>query len=332
MKTKLKLLLPLMFLILMGTGMVTFAASAEQEEWNVVDIVNSERQAVGQGTLKVSDELQAAADIRARELAQEFSHYRPDGTSCFTVLEGTLVNQIMYTGGENIAAGYSDASSVMEGWMDSPGHKGNILDADYTHIGVGCYEENGYRYWVQLFAGIDTSFSGMLENQYGWWYVSNGEIDRNFEGLAENIYGWWYIKNGTVDWNYTGMAENRYGWWYVRNGMIDWSYTGMSENRYGWWYMTNGAVDWNYTGMAENQYGWWFIRNGRLDWNYTGMAENQYGWWYMTGGTVDFNYAGMAENEYGWWFMRNGTVDWNYNGTAELNGRIFNVVNGYGGK
>ena len=52
----------------------------------------------------------------------------------------------------------------------------------------------------------------------------------------------------------------------------------------------------------------------------------------MTGGTVDFNYAGMAENEYGWWFMRNGTVDWNYNGTAELNGRIFNVVNGYGGK
>ena len=310
MKKKLKLLIPLLFLMLLGAGMVTFAASPEEEEQNVISLVNSERQNAGVAGLKTSDELQAAADIRARELAQYFSHDRPDGTECFTVLNGTLVDQLAYTAGENIAMGFETGSSVMTGWMNSPGHRSNILDVDYTHIGVGCYDDGEYRYWVQLFAGIDTSFTGMMQNQYGWWYLTNGEVDWNYTGMAENEYGWWYITNGAVDWNYTGMAYNEYGWWYITNGAVDWNYTGMAYNDYGWWYMTNGMVNWDYEGMAQNEYGWWYMRNGTVDWNYTGMAENQYGWWYMT----------------------NGAVNWNYNGPVEFNGRTFNVVNGYAGK
>ena len=78
-------------------------------------------------------------------------HTRPDGTSCFTVLDQNGINY--FSAGENIAMGYPTSESVVNGWMNSSGHKANILNSSFTHIGVGCYEENGYYYWVQLFIG-----------------------------------------------------------------------------------------------------------------------------------------------------------------------------------
>ena len=352
MKEKIKFLIPLLFLTILVTGINVFAATPEAEENQVLNLVNKERAAVGAPALQTTDELQAVADIRARELVSDFSHFRPDGTSCFTALDGTLIGQLAIYAGENIAIGYGNAESVMNGWMNSPGHKSNILDADYTHIGIGCYEEGGIRYWVQMFvtrypytgmlensAGwwyltdgeIDRSYEGMAQNEYGWWYIKNGTVDWSFTGMAQNPYGWWYLTNGAVDWNYEGMAENPMGWWYIKNGTVDWNFTGMAQNPYGWWYLTNGGVDWYYEGMAQNLYGWWYISNGTVDWNYQGMAENIYGWWYIKNGTVDWSYTGMAQNPYGWWYLTNGGVDWSYTGQAEHEGHIFDVVNGYAG-
>ena len=99
--------------------------------------------------LKLSAELQSAAAIRAEEITRRFSHTRPDGTKCSTVIPNGK-----YTMGENIAAGNNTAAKVVQQWMNSPGHRANILRSDYTELGVGyAYKENSQykHYWVQIF-------------------------------------------------------------------------------------------------------------------------------------------------------------------------------------
>ena len=55
--------------------------------------------------------------------------------------------------GENIAMGQRTPKEVMNAWMNSKGHRENILNTSFDTIGVGCYEENGTYHWVQLFIG-----------------------------------------------------------------------------------------------------------------------------------------------------------------------------------
>ena len=112
----------------------------------VIRLCNEERESAGLSPLKKSDSLTDSAAVRAGELPQKFSHTRPDGSSCFTAL-----TEKGKTCGENIAAGHQNPEQVVEGWMNSPGHRANILNPDFTEIGVG-YNESG-NYWVQLFLG-----------------------------------------------------------------------------------------------------------------------------------------------------------------------------------
>ncbi len=118
----------------------------------VVALMNQERANAGVGGISQNASLDAVAQIRAQEIAQSFSHTRPNGTSCFTVLGE---NGIAYNyAGENIAAGYGDPASVMSGWMNSPGHRANILDGSFGQVGIGYYTDpnSGYgTYWVQIF-------------------------------------------------------------------------------------------------------------------------------------------------------------------------------------
>lgn len=94
----------------------------------VIDLVNQERAAAGLADLKTDAALCAAAQVRAQEIAQSFSHTRPDGTNGFTVLKE---RGIVYVAcGENIAKGSITPRRVMEGWMNSAGHRKNILNAN----------------------------------------------------------------------------------------------------------------------------------------------------------------------------------------------------------
>lgn len=124
----------------------------QQYSTQVVELVNKERAKEGLGALQVDDTLQKAAQARAREIVEQFSHTRPNGTSCFTVLGEYGVSGYSMSG-ENIAMGYATPEAVMIGWMNSPGHRANILTASYDTIAVGCVEYNGAFYWVQLFLG-----------------------------------------------------------------------------------------------------------------------------------------------------------------------------------
>lgn len=120
----------------------------EEFEAEVVRLVNIEREKNGLSALKSDNEkLNRAADIRAEELTTSFSHTRPSGADCFSVL---IERGIKYrAAGENIARDRRTPAEVVEGWLNSPGHRANILTGSFTHIGVG-YNENG-NYWVQLF-------------------------------------------------------------------------------------------------------------------------------------------------------------------------------------
>ena len=115
----------------------------------VVRLVNIERAKAGLSALETDYIVQEAAQVRAREIELSFSHTRPDGRSCFTTLDE--VGAVYSGAGENIAYGQHDPEEVMEAWMNSTGHRENILNESYTHIGVGCYESGGTYYWSQFF-------------------------------------------------------------------------------------------------------------------------------------------------------------------------------------
>ncbi|MBR1866914.1 MAG: hypothetical protein IJ801_10500 [Lachnospiraceae bacterium] len=116
----------------------------------IVKLVNEERAKVGLHALQLDTELTSAALVRADEIQISFSHTRPDGRSFSSVLTD---NGIRFTGaGENIAWGQTSPEQVMQAWMNSEGHRANILNAKFTKIGVSHTQDaSGRQYWSQLF-------------------------------------------------------------------------------------------------------------------------------------------------------------------------------------
>lgn len=115
----------------------------------VIRLVNEERSKNGLAALRKSEVLMDIALIRASDLPTSFSHNRPDGSSCFDLYDEK--GYVYKSSGENIAYGQGSPQSVMEGWMNSSGHRQNILNAEFKEIGVGVYEKDGLYYWVQAF-------------------------------------------------------------------------------------------------------------------------------------------------------------------------------------
>ncbi len=116
----------------------------------VASLVNAARRDAGLSELELDADLCAAAQARAQEIAQSFSHTRPDGSSCFTILEEFGISY--RAAGENIAMGQRTPEEVMDGWMNSSGHRANILNGTFTSIGVGYYVDGaGAAHWVQIF-------------------------------------------------------------------------------------------------------------------------------------------------------------------------------------
>jgi len=123
--------------------------SVNAERSSVVERTNDQRAAHGcHNPLKVSKKLTVAAQRHADDMANQgyFSHSSADGTSWDRRIR---VAGYKKPGGENIAYGQGSAEEVIQDWMDSPGHRRNILDCDFETIGVG-YSPDG-DYWVQDF-------------------------------------------------------------------------------------------------------------------------------------------------------------------------------------
>ena len=138
--------------------MISAVVSAEpittrdQAAEEIVRLVNVERKKAGLPAVKLSRELYRPAMIRAREIVKSFSHTRPNGLPFNSVFYGITYRTV----GENLAAGQTSCEMVMQQWMDSPGHRANILNKKFRYLGVAyLYSGKGkYKhYWVQEFKG-----------------------------------------------------------------------------------------------------------------------------------------------------------------------------------
>ena len=124
---------------------------------DVLTLVNNERSKNSVALLSANNTLlNASAVKRAEEIMTNFSHIRPDGRGQSTVYEdngGTFIGHYSETG-ENIAAGHKSPTEVVAAWMSSRKNKANILDSNYTSIGVSVnMDDSGRLFWVQSFYG-----------------------------------------------------------------------------------------------------------------------------------------------------------------------------------
>ncbi|MFG2292336.1 CAP domain-containing protein [Streptomyces sp. NPDC048603] len=115
----------------------------------VVSLVNKERAKAGCRALTVNAKLTTAAQNHSKDMAshRNMSHTGSDGSD-----PGTRITRTGYrwsTYGENVAYGYGTPQQVMNGWMNSPGHRQNILNCSFKEIGVGLAQPNNY--WTQVF-------------------------------------------------------------------------------------------------------------------------------------------------------------------------------------
>ena len=129
-------------------------------EQQVLQLTNQERAKSGLAPLKANAELNYAADKYAELMSQKryFSHTGPDGSKPWD--RAKAVGFEAQTMGENIAAGQKTPQEVVQGWMNSPGHRANILNPSFTQLGVG-FENN---YWVQKFGSDDRNPASNIPN------------------------------------------------------------------------------------------------------------------------------------------------------------------------
>ena len=138
----------------------------------VLTIVNNERANNGLAALKMDRSLLETAMQRAAESSIYWDHIRPDGTYCFTA------NNKMTR--ENIAYGAWTAGQVMNMWMNSTGHRENILSSDSKSIGIGCFNYDGVNYWIQCFGSDEAEGTTITENKNA---TSKINVDADFVDL-----------------------------------------------------------------------------------------------------------------------------------------------------
>ncbi|NKX13976.1 CAP domain-containing protein [Bacillus cereus] len=125
------------------------AKSLSEFEQRVVELTNAERAKQGLPALKIDTELSKVARIKSEDMQKNnyFDHNSPTYGSPFDMMKKFGIS---YTSaGENIAQGQRTPEEVVQAWMNSAGHRANILNNGFTHIGVG-YVESG-NYWTQQF-------------------------------------------------------------------------------------------------------------------------------------------------------------------------------------
>lgn len=129
-----------------GNSQVSTSTSHVED---MLKLINAERAKQGLNALTTTTALTSAANARAKEIYTSFAHTRPDGSSCFTILPEFGITAGYK--GENIAYGQPTVASVMNAWMNSDGHRKNILSANFKKVGIGRYKVGSTYYWVQIF-------------------------------------------------------------------------------------------------------------------------------------------------------------------------------------
>lgn len=120
------------------------AYATEMSSSQLLNATNQQRSSNGQATLRINDQLSAAAQAKAEDMASRnyWSHNTPDGTPPWVFIDAEGYG---YTkAGENLAYGFATSASTVTGWMNSPSHKANLLDGAYSEVGFGYVNANSY--------------------------------------------------------------------------------------------------------------------------------------------------------------------------------------------
>ena len=131
------------------------AAPASSEvsayEKKVLELTNQERAKAGVPALKLDEELSKVAREKSRDMQSKgyFDHNSPTYGSPFDMMKQFGISYT--TAGENIAMGQQSPEEVVQAWMNSEGHRKNIMNANFTHLGVGHVADGNY--WTQMFIG-----------------------------------------------------------------------------------------------------------------------------------------------------------------------------------
>ncbi|MFD1067277.1 CAP domain-containing protein [Oceanobacillus locisalsi] len=122
-----------------------------QFEQEVVDLTNEEREKQGLEPLEIDTELSGVASEKSKDMQENnyFDHNSPSYGSPFDMMQSFDIDY--NTAGENIAQGQQSPEEVVDAWMNSEGHRENIMNGDFTHIGIGHVEDGNY--WTQMFIG-----------------------------------------------------------------------------------------------------------------------------------------------------------------------------------
>lgn len=126
----------------------------------VLDLVNQERKKAGVGTVKMDEELTEAAMTRAMETTVDYDHGRANLLSMRTLISAIAM--------ENIGCGRNTSKEIMDAWMNSKGHRYNILYNKWISVGIGCIKYKDTYFWVQLFSEKEptgTIRSGQIKNE-----------------------------------------------------------------------------------------------------------------------------------------------------------------------
>lgn len=128
----------------------TSQKSYEKLAENILSLCNEQREKEKLPALTLDDALCQSAFVRANEISTEgnFSHVRPDGSGCFTVLTGEYS-----FAGENLATGENDGEKIVSAWMASPDHRANIIKPEFTKAGIAIVNSGDTYYIVMLYLG-----------------------------------------------------------------------------------------------------------------------------------------------------------------------------------
>ncbi|GEM_PF-2786223 len=243
-----------------------------QEEWDVLRFTNIERAKEGLPLLLTFDLVQKAAKVRAEELGLLFEHTRPNGSEANTALDELGYVKInSYTAfAENIALGQGSAQEVVEAWMDSPGHRANILREHLRQLGVG-FVDSG---WAQVFVTDKESDAVSIDfnEELGYFTLklkSGITAYAPYDPISSPTV------DGEVTFNYpgalplTGTKAPDDGWYYIRamNNYLNIDTSGNAELR------NNSAINGNQVYYVEN-HGKNQITLKLPDGRYLGIAGN----------------------------------------------------------
>ncbi|MCA1319547.1 CAP domain-containing protein [Bacillus tianshenii] len=127
------------------------ASAVSEFEKKVVELTNAERAKQGLAPLELDEELSKVAKEKSNDMKKNnyFAHNSPTYGSPFDMMKQFGIEY--RTAGENIAMGQQSPEEVVNAWMNSEGHRANIMNGEFTHIGVGHVEDGNY--WTQMFIG-----------------------------------------------------------------------------------------------------------------------------------------------------------------------------------